>query len=124
MIKKNNYSIEERLKIFDMYKKGYTANEISKTMGRTKGAIQKEIQKFKKELKEKEELTRIAKIKNKERKDAVRALNHEVNSFISNRALIDKNRQHYKTNKKGDLILNKNDYTYTNDMPKCLKKEV
>ena len=118
MIKKSKYSIEEREKILFMFKKGYTAKEIGKSIGRSKEAIQKEIQKLKKGLKNLDELKKQAEEVRRNRKCAIRAINSEVNSYISSRALISKTRQHYKTSKNGDLILKNNNCEYTSDMPK------
>lgn len=123
MAKKNNYTFEEREKILYMLKKGYTAREIANCTGRTKEAIKKEIQRIKKRLENVKEIEKQANLKKRDRKEALRALNSEVNSFISNSALIDKNRQHYKTSKKGDLVLKKGGYLYTDDMPKRYTNE-
>ncbi|WP_338631237.1 hypothetical protein [Clostridium baratii] len=123
MVKKSNYTNEEREKILNMLMAGYTANEIAISTGRSREAIKKEIQRTKKRLRENslkdlKHIEKQAKIKSLDRKGALRALNHEVNSLIGTRALIEKNRTHYRYTKKGNLALKKKEYNYTNDMPK------
>ncbi|WWU65582.1 hypothetical protein QJR26_04270 [Clostridium baratii] len=117
-IRKSNYTEEEREKIFFMFVNGYTAREIGDSIGRTKEAIQKEIQKIKKDLKNLKRVEKRAENTRKDREKAIRALNHEVNSFIGAKALIKKNRTHYRYTKEGNLALKKKEYEYTNDMPK------
>lgn len=103
-----------------MFKAGYTAGEIGKKIGRSKCGIQKEIQKIKMTLVNLSEIEKQAKIKSIERQEVIKAINYETNSYISSRALIDKNRNHYITNKNGDLVLKKGNYEYTSDMPRRL----
>lgn len=126
MVKKSNYTNEEREKILNMLMAGYTAKEIAIRTGRSREAIKKEIQRTKKRLRENslKDLNYIekqAKIKSLDRRGALRALNKEVNGFISSRALVDKNRNHYKSNRNGDLVLKRKEYNYTNDMPRVLR---
>ena len=123
MVKKSNYTNEEREKILNMLIAGYTAKEIAISTGRSREAIKKEIQRTKKRLRENslKDLNHIekeAKIKSLDRRGALRALNHEVNSFIGTKELIKKNRTHYSYTKDGNLALKKKVYKYTDDMPR------
>lgn len=122
MVKKSDWNIDEDNKLIELYKRGYYAREIARKMNRTKGAIDKRIQKFKKEGKI-EELKAIDKEKRRiANKEIRRAINRENNNFLSNRATIKANMSAYKNNRKGDLVLDKNKakdqgFAYSWDMP-------
>ncbi|MBY0756320.1 hypothetical protein K5V21_12765 [Clostridium sardiniense] len=115
MIKKGNYTTEEREKIFSMFKSGYTAKEIGNRIGRTKEAIQKEIQKLKKELKNLDKIEKEAEIIRKDRKNELKIIALENSKIISNISLARVCKSAYQV-KNSKLILKKgNDYCW--DMP-------
>lgn len=123
MVNKRDYSIEEDLKIKELFNKGYTSNEIAKVLNRTKGGIQKRIQAFKKKN-EIEEKKRV--MKQFEIREIKKAINHEGNRFLSNRATIRAGMSAYKKNDMGDLVLDiekaKNqNFVYSEDMPRKLE---
>ncbi|WP_404988755.1 hypothetical protein [Clostridium culturomicium] len=123
MVNKRDYSTEEDLKIKELFNKGYTSNEIAKVLNRTKGGIQKRIQAFKKKN-EIEEKKRV--MKQFEIREIKKAINHEGNRFLSNRATIRAGMSAYKKNDMGDLVLDiekaKNqNFVYSEDMPRKLE---
>lgn len=128
MVKKNNWTNEEDEKLIYFFQKGNYAREIAKKLNRTKGSVDKRVQKLKKEgrLKELRALEREKRrIENREIK---RAINRENNNFLSNRATIKASMSAYKNNDKGDLVLDINKaknqgFVYTMDMPGIIVNE-
>ena len=126
MVKKNDWSSEEDKKLIYFYQRGYYAREIAKKLNRTKGAVDKRIQKFKKEGKIKELRSLERKIRNLERQQIRKIDNRENNNFLSNRSTIKVSMSAYRFNNMGDLILDikkaeAQGYYYTMDMPKKLE---
>lgn len=126
-INKNNYSDSDEKIIIELYLQGYNAREIGMKVGRTKEAIQKKLQDMKKkdQLENKKELdNEISRIRRKrefEKKETLKALNYENNKFMSDKVVALKNPSAYKVNEKGDWILDKDKgYVFTEDMPKRL----
>ena len=122
MVKKSDWNIDEDNKLIELYKRGYYAREIARKMNRTKGAIDKRIQKFKKEGKI-EDLKAIDKEKRRiANREVRRAINRENSNFLGNRATIKASMSAYKNNSKGDLVLDKKKakeqrFAYSWDMP-------
>lgn len=102
MVKKSNWTVEDDEKLIYFFEKGYYARDIARKLNRTKEAVQKRIQMFKKKdiISEKErELKQI------EIREIKKAINSENNSYLSNRETIRACRSAYKSNSKGDLVL-------------------
>lgn len=122
MVKKDNWTIEENLKLIELFKLGYTSKKIGEKLNRTKEAVQKRIQMFKK----KEIICeKNRKLKQIESREINKAINRENNKFMSNRALIKSSISAYKNNHKGDLVLDtkkakEQGFVYTLDMPKSI----
>lgn len=126
MVKKNNWNSEDDRKLIYFHQRGYYAREIAKKLNRTKGAVDKRIQKLKKEGKIKEVKTLERKIRSLERKDIRKIENRENNKFLSNRSTIKVSMSVYRFNNIGDLILDvkkakEQGYYYPIDMPKKLE---
>lgn len=82
-----------------LYLEGYNAAEIAKIVLKTKGSVQKHIQRHlsnKKHLHERAVITR---------REALKAINYEANKYMSDKSFILKNRSIYKTKKNGDIVL-------------------
>ena len=108
----------DRNKIEKMYREGYNASQIAKSIGSTKVAIQKYIQRNFSHLKNIHEEAVVV------RKGAMKALNYESNRFISDRSFILKNRSIYKTKENGDIVLNRAVApVVTYDTPRALRNE-
>lgn len=126
MVKKNDWNSEEDKRLIYFHQRGYYAREIAKKLNRTKGAVDKRIQKFKKEGKIKEVNTLERKIRSLEKKEIRKIENRDNNKFLSNRSTIKVSMSVYRTNNMGDLILDvkkakEQGYYYTIDMPKKLE---
>lgn len=107
-----------RDKLKKMYVEGYNASQIAKAIGSTKAAVQKYIQRNFNDIKEEHKRAVVV------RREAVKALNHENNRYISDRSFILKNRSAYMTMKNGDIVLNKKVVPIVSyDTPKLLKNE-
>lgn len=102
LIKKSNWTNEEDLKLIKLFKLGYKSKDIANELKRTKEAVQKRIQMFKKKEILYERDRKLGKIENRE---INKAINRENNKFMSNRALIKSSISAYKNNHKGDLVL-------------------
>lgn len=90
----------------EMYLEGFNSSEISRLLNNkgikvTKAAIQKYIQRNLKHLKYIHERKVI------ERREIIKATNYEAKRHMTNKAFIIKNRSIYKTNKNGDIVINK-----------------
>ncbi len=111
-----------------LYIEGYNANEIAEKITEenkkdginkvtTKEAIKKVIQRNFKEFKRQHKENQI------KRREVERAIKHESNKWISNRAFIKNNRSIYETKKNGDIVI-KNEkelgFSITDDTPKKL----
>lgn len=104
MVKKSNWTVEDDEKLIYFFEKGYYAREIARKLNRTKEAVQKRIQMFKKKelICEKDrELKQI------EIREIKKAINSENNRYLSNRATIRACMSAYKNNSKGDLVLDR-----------------
>lgn len=104
MVKKSNWTVEDDEKLIELFKLGYTSQQIAKKLNRTKEAVQKRIQMFKKKeiICEKDrELKQI------EIREIKKAINSENNRYLSNRATIRACMSAYKNNSKGDLVLDR-----------------
>ncbi|MDU7069349.1 MAG: hypothetical protein E6343_15445 [Clostridium perfringens] len=111
-----------------LYIEGYNANEIAKKITEenkkdginkvtTKEAIQKVIQRNFKEFKRQHKENQI------KRRETERAIKHESNKWISNRAFIKNNKNIYETKKNGDIVVkseNELGFSITDDTPKKL----
>lgn len=119
LVKKSNWTVEDNEKLVELFKLGYKSQQIAKKLNRTKEAVQKRIQMFKKKelICEKDrELKQI------EIREIKKAINSENNRYLSNRATIRACMSAYKNNSKGDLVLDKNKakeqgFVYSWDMP-------
>ena len=125
MVRKSDYSKEEDLRIIELFNKGYTNREIGEELNRTKAAIQKRIQLFKKENFIIEKVRTLKQLENREFK---RTLNRENSNFLSNGATVKACMSAYRNNSKGDLVLNTDkaeneNFVYTEDMPKKLENK-
>lgn len=107
----------------EMYLDGFNSSEISRLLNNkgikvTKAAIQKYIQRNLKHLKCIHERKVI------ERRETIKATNYEAKRHMTDKAFIIKNRSIYKTNKNGDIVINKEVApTITWDTPKRLTNE-
>ncbi len=104
LVKKSNWTVEDDEKLIELFKLGYTSQQIAKKLNRTKEAVQKRIQMFKKKeiICEKDrELKQI------EIREIKKAINSENNRYLSNRATIRTCMSAYKNNSKGDLVLDR-----------------
>ena len=107
----------DKQQIERLYLKGYNYLEIANTFKWKPESVRKCIQRNFKDLKSNHEAER-------ERRKAIdKALNREVNSFMSGRSFVKTNPSVYKQNNKGDLVLKKGTVCYTNDTPKVLRNE-
>lgn len=88
-------------RIKELYIKGYNAVEIAKKVSGTKDAVRRCIQRNFGHLKQKHEIA-VA-----QRKETLRAINHESNRYLSDRAFVLKNRSIYETLPNGDIVLRK-----------------
>lgn len=121
-------SSKKKKRVRELYREGYNSTEIAKIITEenlqdgiykktTPEAIKKCIQRNFKDLKKENKINRIA------RKETIKALNYESNRFISDKALILKNRSVYKTNANGDIVLKKEKEVgcfFPADLPKRL----
>lgn len=108
----------DKARVEKMYREGYNASQIAKSVASTKAAIQKYIQRNLKDLKDMHDEAVTV------RKGAIKALNYESNRFISDRSFILKNRSIYITKANGDIVLNKKvapEVTF--DTPRILKNQ-
>lgn len=119
MVKKSNWTVEGDEKLIELFKSGYTSQQIAKKLNRTKEAVQKRIQMFKKKelICEKDRI-----IKQTINREIRRAITRENSKFLSNKATIQASMSVYKNNSKGDLVLDKNKakeqgFVYSWDMP-------
>lgn len=104
MVKKNNWTNEEDLKLIEMFNLGYTSRGIAKKINRTKEAVQKRVQMLKKKELISEEDRKLKQIEHREIK---KAINRESSKFLSNRATIKACMSAYKNNSRGDLVLDR-----------------
>lgn len=119
-------SSKKKKRVRELYKSGYNATEIAQIITKenekegiykktTRESIKKCTQRNFKELKKEH------KENAKARKEVERALNYESKKYISDKALILKNRSVYETRENGDIVLRKEeDYVFASDMPKRL----
>lgn len=119
-------SSKKKKRVRELYKSGYNATEIAQIITKenekegiykktTRESIKKCIQRNFKDLKKEH------KENAKARKEVERALNYESKKYISDKALILKNRSVYETRENGDIVLRKEeDYVFASDMPKRL----
>lgn len=92
-------------KVKELYLLGYNAAEISDKINDKVESVRKCIQRNFSELKLDHE--RALRIRIKDKKDTIRAINYEANKFMGDKSFIMKNRSIYKTNKDGDIVWNK-----------------
>lgn len=107
----------DKEKIERLYSSGYNYSEISKILNWKPGSVRKCIQRNFKELKS------VHEDKRQRRKSIEKALVHEVNSFMSGKNCVKANLSQYENNRKGDLVLIKNDICHTEDMPRAFRNE-
>lgn len=101
-----------------LYLKGYNAVEIAKKLHSTTEAVRKCIQRNFWAYKQEHEIASA------ERKEELKAVNHESKKYISDRAFIIRNRSIYKTLPNGDIVLNREvSGIVTWDTPKRLVNE-
>lgn len=122
MVKKSNWTIEDDERLIYFFQKGYYAREIARKLNRTKGAVDKRIQKFKQEGRIRELKEEVRERRRVENREIRRAINRENNNFLSNKATIKASMSAYKNNIKGDLVLDtkkskEQGFVYTMDMP-------
>lgn len=91
----------DKVKISNLYLSGYNAAEIAKIIKSNAETVRKCIQRNYSHLKKRHERALI------ERKESLRAINYEATRCMTNKAFITKNRSIYKTNKDGDIVLNR-----------------
>ena len=91
----------DKEKAKEMYLKGYSASDIAKRLNASRHAVQKCIQRNMRLLKKSHD---IAKEFNKEVKKVTR---REAKQYMSDKDFIRRNKSIYKTNKNGDIVLNK-----------------
>mgnify|MGYP000010625975 FL=1 len=91
----------DKEKVKEMYLKGYSASDIAKRLNASRHAVQKCIQRNMRLLKKSHD---IAKEFNKEVKKVTR---REAKQYMSDKDFIRRNKSIYKTNKNGDIVLNK-----------------
>lgn len=104
MVKKSNWLVEEDEKLIELFKLGYSNHLIGKKLNRTKEAVKKRLQMLKKRdiISEKErELKQI------EIREIKKAINSENNRYLSNKGTIRVCMSAYKSNCKGDLVLDR-----------------
>ncbi|CAM2079389.1 MAG: Helix-turn-helix type 11 domain-containing protein [uncultured Clostridium sp.] len=104
MVKKSNWTNEDDKKLIELFKLGYTSQQIAKKLNRTKESVQKRIQMLKKKeiICEKDrELKQI------EIREIKKAINRENSQHLSNRETIRACMSVYKNNDKGDLVLDR-----------------
>ncbi|NFF21805.1 DNA-binding response regulator [Clostridium botulinum] len=108
----------DKIKIKELYLKGYDAVKIAKILDSKTESVRKCIQRNFGNLKKQHEIAII------QRKEAIKATNYEANKFISDRSFILKNRSAYKTKPNGDIVLNREVVPIvTWDMPRMLVNE-
>lgn len=104
MVKKSNWTNDEDSKLIELFNLGYTSKEIGAELNRTKEAVQKRIQLFKKK---KIICEKNRKLKQIECREIKKAINREGSKFLSNRATIRACISAYKNNSRGDLVLDR-----------------
>lgn len=107
MVKKSNWTIEDDERLIYFFEKGYYAREIARKLNRTKGAVDKRIQKFKKDGKIRELREEVRERRRVENREIKKAINSENNRYLSNRETIRACMSVYKNNDKGDLVLDR-----------------
>lgn len=122
MINKSNWTIEEDNKIIKLFHEGLSNREIAKKINRTFEATKKRVQKLKKEFGLKEKTRKLKQI---EKKEILKSLKHESNKYMSDRSLVKSSLSAYKSNSKGDLVLDikkaeEDRCVFTLDMPKAI----
>lgn len=107
---------KEKVKKF--YTEGYNASEIAKSLKEDVEKVRKCIQRNFKDLKEKHEIAVI------QRRETIKAINHEAKKFMSDKVFIEKNRSIYITKQNGDIVLDKSKASaITWDTPRRLTNE-
>lgn len=85
----------------NLYLKGYNAVQIANILGYSIESTRKCIQRNFKELKQKNQISKIYD------KEVKRISNHEAKAFMSDRDFIKRNRSIYRTKDNGDIVLRK-----------------
>lgn len=124
MVNKGSWREDDKI-LIEMFNNGCTASEISIKLNRTKEATKKRIQYLKRQG---VIFERDRKLKQIEKREINKAINYEINKFMSNGSLIRASLSAYKNNSLGDLVLDiekakRYGYEYTDDMPKRLENE-
>ena len=106
------YSIylEEHIKI--LYTKGYNAKEIAELLVYTHSYMREYISKNLSEYKIEHKKNRVIK------KEMIRAVDNMNNSYISNSAILEWNRQSYDYNENGNIVFNEKHGARPLDLPK------
>jgi len=112
----------DKLKVRDLYIKGYKYEEITKMLRYdNKESVRKCIQRNCSDLKDiHDENNRKLKF---EKKEINKVLNYESNRYMSDRAIVFANPSAYKNNSRGDLVLINTNCAFPIDMPKVLRNE-
>lgn len=102
-----NYVIKEMVNLLDkervntLYLSGYNAADIAKIIKSKVETVRKCIQRNYSHEKECHERALT------ERRESLKAINYEATSCMGNKSFIIQNRSIYKTNKDGDIVINK-----------------
>ncbi|HBJ2623569.1 TPA: DNA-binding response regulator [Clostridium botulinum] len=108
----------DKIKVKEYYLKGYSYNRIANILKQNPETVRKCIQRNLKEFKRSHTAEKIRK------KEVDRITRHESNQCMSDKDFIKRNRSIYKTNKNGDIVLNKDVASIvTFDTPRKLTNE-
>ena len=111
-LKRDNLYKSCNFDIKDLYVVGYNAREIANKLGHKYENVQKYIQRNLKEFKEINKQNRVIK------KEMIRAVDNMNNSYISNSAILEWNRQSYDYNENGNIVFNEKHGARPLDLPK------
>lgn len=106
-----------RDRIKKLYVKGYSSKEISNFLELTEERVRKYITRNFLEYKEIHRNNRL------EQKSIKRAIDTQVNSYMSNKSFLKQNRQAYKYNKNLNIVFDEKNGVRTNDVPKAFYRE-
>lgn len=94
-------AILDKEKVKDLYLDGFTDSEIAKKLNSKKDTVKKCIQRNFCNLRREHQSSVVR------RREVIKAVNYEANRYIGDRSFVIHNRSIYKTNPKGDIVVNK-----------------